>query len=110
MHNPLNVGCYLGLLSLVGRDKKYIFQYVKERLFSKLQSWRTKKLSKAGKEILIKAAAQVIPSFCMSTFLLSSNLLDELQRMLNSFWWGSNENVRKGVKWMKWEKYAFIRK
>lgn len=36
VHNPLNNGHYLGLSSLVGRDKKHIFNYVKERLFSKL--------------------------------------------------------------------------
>lgn len=40
----------------------------------------------------------------MSTFLLPSTLLDELQRMLNSFWWGNSTNPSKGVKWMKWEK------
>lgn len=35
--------------------------------------------------MLIKAAAQAIPSYCMSTFLFPSTLLDELHRMLNSF-------------------------
>lgn len=104
VYNPLNTGRYLGLPSLVGRNKKHIFRYIKEKLFSKLQNWRSKKLSRAGKEILIKAAAQAIPSFCMSIFLLPTTLLDELQRMLNSFWWGSGGDTSKGIKWMSWRK------
>lgn len=40
----------------------------------------------------------------MSTFLLPSTLIDELQIMLNKFWWGNDSHESKGVKWMKWEK------
>lgn len=69
-----------------------------------MQSWRNKKISKAGKEVLIKAAAQAIPTYCMTTFLLPSTLLEELQIMLNKFWWGSNGSVEKDVNWLKWDK------
>lgn len=82
---PLNTGKYLGLPSLVGREKRAIFRYLRDRLWSKLQGWSTKKLTKAGKEILIKVVAQAIPVYCMSTFLLPSTLVDELQKIMNSF-------------------------
>lgn len=62
------------------------------------------KIIQGGKEVLIKAAAQAIPSYCTGTFLLSATLLDELHVMMNSFWWGSNGNVSKGIKWMSWER------
>lgn len=103
VHCPLNTGKYLGLSSLVGRGKRQIFRYVKDRLWKKLQGWRSKKLSKAGKEILIKTAAQAIPTYCMSSFLLPATILDEFYTMMNSFWWGSHNNSAKGIKWMKWE-------
>ena len=45
---------YLGLSSLVGRNKKNSF---KEKLAKKLAGWREKLLLKAGKEILIKVVA-----------------------------------------------------
>ncbi|KAL8552093.1 hypothetical protein ACS0TY_000957 [Phlomoides rotata] len=40
----------------------------------------------------------------MSTFLLPSTLLDELQVMLNKLWWGSSSNSSKEIPWMRWEK------
>lgn len=66
---------------------------------SKIQGWRSNKISKAGKEILLKSAAQAVPTYSMSTFLLPSTLLDELQRMMNSYWWGHGVEPRKGIKW-----------
>ena len=48
---------YLGLLTLIGRDKYNTFAYLKDRVWKKLQGWKGMLLSKAGKEILIKAIA-----------------------------------------------------
>ena len=48
---------YLGLPTLVGRTKYHTFSYLKDRVWKKLQGWKGKMLSKAGKEILIKAVA-----------------------------------------------------
>ena len=46
---------YLGLPYLVGRNKQSTFKSIKEKLGKKLVGWKEKMLSKAGKEILIKA-------------------------------------------------------
>ena len=48
---------YHGLPSLVGRNKRNTFNVIKEKLANKVTGWKEKLLSKAGKEILIKAAA-----------------------------------------------------
>lgn len=90
VHQSLNTGRYLGLPSLIGRGKREVFAYIRERLWSRLHLWKNKKISKAGKEILIKAAAQAIPTYCMSVFLLPSTLIDELHTMLNKFWWSND--------------------
>lgn len=71
-----------------------------------MQTWKDKFLSQAGREILVKSVAQAIPSYCMSSFLLPSSLLVELQKMMNSFWWGSRQNVNKGINWMSWDKLS----
>ena len=61
---------YFGLLKVVGRNKKESLRYIKERVWNKIQGWREKLLSQAGKEILLKAVVQAIPSFAMSCFKL----------------------------------------
>ena len=51
---------YLGLPSLVGRNKRNTFKAMKEKLAKKVSwnaGWKEKLLSKARKEILIKAVA-----------------------------------------------------
>jgi hypothetical protein len=46
---------YLGLPVHVGKSKTKVFNYLKDRLWSKIMGWMEKWLSKMGKEILIKA-------------------------------------------------------
>ena len=53
---------YLGLPSLVGRNKKASFNYIKDRVWKKLQDWKEKLLSQAGRVILIKVVVQAIPT------------------------------------------------
>lgn len=76
---------YLGLPTLIGRNKRDVFHYIKDRIWRKISSWKGKTLSIAGKEILIKSVAQAIPSYCMSMYLIPLSLADEIQKMLNSF-------------------------
>ena len=59
---------YLGLPSLVGRSKKNTFHDLKDKLGKKLSGWKEKLLSNAGKEILIKAVGQTIPSYTYELF------------------------------------------
>ena len=48
---------YMGLPSLIGRNKKTNFSDIKDKLSKKLAKWKGKLLSKVGKEDLIKAMA-----------------------------------------------------
>lgn len=43
-------------------------------------------LSRAGKEILIKAVLQTIPTYFMSVFKLPKKLCRDLEAMLSWFW------------------------
>lgn len=42
VHNEITNTRYLGLPSLVGRSKKRVFNYLKEKTSKKIQAWRTK--------------------------------------------------------------------
>ena len=77
---------YLGLPSVVGRAKRVIFGFLKDRLRKRLSSWQSKLFLRAGKSILIKTVAQALPTYSMGVFLIPPSVLKELQKMLNSFW------------------------
>ena len=70
---------------------------------SKLAGWKGKLLSLGGKEILIKAVAQAIPTYTMSCFLLPKSLCNELEKMMRNFWWGQKNQELK-IAWISWRK------
>jgi hypothetical protein len=94
---------YLGLPTMVGRSKYKAFKGIKERVWTWLNDWKVKFLSQAGKEILIKAVVQAIPTYCMSVFLLPTSLCKDLNMLMQRFWWGHKENTSK-IQWVSWEK------
>ena len=59
---------YLGLPTRVGRSKKKAFLSTKDRVARRLNGWLGKHLSWAGREVLVKAVAQAIPTYTMSLF------------------------------------------
>lgn len=59
-------------------------------------------LSRLGKEVLIKAVAQAIPTYMMSVFKIPDGLLEEIHALIARFWWGSTVTSRK-LHWHSWE-------
>ena len=86
----------------MGRHKKASFYYIKERVWRKLQGWEEKLLSQAGREVLIKAVVQAIPTFTISCFKLPMGLCDEIEKLIRRFWWGQRGD-RRMIHWVKWE-------
>lgn len=95
---------YVGLLSMVGRKKKALFNYLRDHLWNQIHSWSGKNLSRSRKEVLVKFVAQAFPNHYMSVFLFPTSLREEMEHMMISFWWGSSRNQNKGIRWMSWEK------
>lgn len=85
VHNPLNLGRYLSLPSMIGRSKKAFFKHLRDKLWKKTNVLRAKFLSKGGREVLIKSVAQALPMYCMNVLLIPQSVTDELQKMMNSF-------------------------
>ncbi|XP_060974717.1 uncharacterized protein LOC115696753 [Cannabis sativa] len=94
---------YLGLPSLVGRNKKAILGFIKDKLQKRIQHWEGRFLSKAGKETLLKTVAQAFPSYAMSVFLLPLETCRSLEGVMSSFWWKSSKD-KHGVSWHSWKK------
>lgn len=95
---------YLGLPSLVGRNKSKIFRYISDRVWERINSWSFKFLSRAGKHVLLKSVIQSLPSYSMQVFLIPASICDRVQKTMNSFWWGCPQESNSGIRWSSWDK------
>ncbi|XP_004305638.1 PREDICTED: putative ribonuclease H protein At1g65750-like [Fragaria vesca subsp. vesca] len=75
---------YLGIPTRVRRSRNDTFAYIKDNLTKKLTGWRTKLLSAARREILIKG------------------MIQELHQLCAKFWWGGTYEKR-GMHWRAWD-------
>lgn len=106
LKNVLSVGRddfeakYLGLPTPDGRMHNGKFQNLQERLAKRILLWGNQ--SQGGKEVLIKAVAQALPTYIMGVFKLPFELCDDLTRMMGSYWWGA-ENGKRKTHWVAWE-------
>jgi hypothetical protein len=82
VRHVLGTGTYLGLPSMVGRSKKSTFTFVKDRVWKRINSWRGRALSKAGKEVMIKSVLQSIPSYVMSVYPIPETTIKENDQLI----------------------------
>lgn len=93
---------YLSLPTVTGKDKQSWFRGLSDRIWKRVNGWEGRLLSKAGKEVLIKAVAQSIPNYTMSVFQLPIGTCKEIDRCLARFWW--SKSTGRGIHWRKWDK------
>lgn len=83
-HNEFTL-CLFGSPSMSGRSRTQMFNSIVERVVNRVEGWKEKLLSKAEKEILIKAVAQTIPTYSMSCFLLPLGILQKIQSYITNY-------------------------
>lgn len=103
-------GNYLGLPSLIGRNKREILGFIKDKVVGRIKSWTHRFISRAGREVLLKNVIQAIPTFAMSVFLLPIELSKDIERTMNSFWWGCEGDRVRGIHWKSWERLCVPKK
>lgn len=64
---------YLGLPSTIDRIKTVVFAYIKDKIKERIRGWSGRCISGSGKEILIKKVLQVVPTYTMNIFLITSS-------------------------------------
>ncbi|KAL5564302.1 hypothetical protein UlMin_027466 [Ulmus minor] len=93
---------YLGLPTFSMRNKRVQFGFIWDRVMKKLQGWKEKFFSQRGKEVLLKAVVQAIPTYAMSYFSIPDSIIRKIESACARFWWGTTPD-HKRVHWLKWE-------
>jgi hypothetical protein len=100
---------YLGLPLIIGKSKKDAFQPILDKVIKRIDGWRAKTLSQAGRTVLIKATASAIPAYSMSTFLLPDLICNSLDKMFKDFWWGFPKDKVRNLSLKSWSSMCIPR-
>jgi hypothetical protein len=76
---------HLGLPLLIGHSKSAAFSDILDKVQGKIEGWRSKTLSQAGKTVLVKVVASTIHSYAMSSFLLPKGFCRTLDKAFKNF-------------------------
>ncbi|GMP23354.1 hypothetical protein CsSME_00000985 [Camellia sinensis var. sinensis] len=98
---------YLGLPSCWGRSKAEAFNFLCEKVLSKLQGWKAKLLSRTGREVLIKFVALAMPTYAMACFIFSNKLCDKLSSYIRNLWW-KGDPEEGGIHRTDWSRLCFV--
>lgn len=79
-----NIWVYHLYLGMGKRTASIIYE--RKNFKKKLQGWKGKLLSQAGREVLIKSIIQAIPTFIMGCFKLPIGLCNDIESLVRKFW------------------------
>ncbi|XP_073051225.1 uncharacterized protein [Primulina eburnea] len=97
-----DLGKYLGVPSIHGRVTSSMYKQVLDRIKARLEGWKTKYLSFAGRQVLAKSVLNAIPLYSMQTSLLPLGICSEIEKTIRNFLWGGSNEERK-CHLIKWE-------
>ncbi|GLT70676.1 hypothetical protein SLA2020_427380 [Shorea laevis] len=85
-----DLGVYLGVPILHGRQSKTTYKYLLEKIQVKLSGWKQKLLSLAGRRVLVQSVTSAIPTYTMQSILLPDYVCTAIDRFNRNFLWGSD--------------------
>jgi hypothetical protein len=95
VHNEDLQDTYLGMPTKVGRSSVACFRFLPDRAWKRMNTCSGRPMSRAGKDVFLKAIIQAISTFVMSCFLLPLATCSLMRRSTADFWWGIEEGRRK---------------
>ena len=79
-----------------GRDRKIATEEIIDKVKQRLQGWKMKTLSQAGRTTLITSGASSLPSYQASSLLFPKQVWSKLDAVNGNFWWGFKDENKLG--------------
>lgn len=78
----------LGNLLILNKKKATSFEFLVEKMKSKISNWKFSLLSQAGRNTLIKSVASAVSIYNMSVLMLPKDTINQIVKALRKFWRG----------------------
>jgi exonuclease III len=95
-------GKYLGVPIITDGRNKQVYDFLVEKVRTKLAGWKARTLSMAGRCTLINSITSAIPTHVMQCCLLPTSISKELDKLNRSFLWGDTVEKKK-VHLLNWK-------
>ncbi|WVZ77322.1 hypothetical protein U9M48_025203 [Paspalum notatum var. saurae] len=97
---------YLGIPLTVARLKKVDFQYLIDKVSSRLAGWQGRNLTHAGRLVLVKSVLSAPPVHTLTAINVPKEVLEEIDKLRKRFLWAGNENLTGGKCKVNWPTVA----
>ena len=87
-----NLGNYLRYPLIQGRMKKADFQFLIDKMRTRLSGWKGKLLNKASKLTLSKVVLPVMLVYNMQSMWMLKSICDHIDKLIHNFIWNKGES------------------
>lgn len=99
---------YIGFPIFKGRVQRADFNFIIDKLWDRLASWKSKLLNKAGRLTLVKSVLTTLPTYYIQLQWLPSSICSHIDRVSRNFLWKGNSD--KGIHLVGWGKITLPKK
>ena len=86
---------------LKGKVKRATINLIVEHISTRLASWKSKLLNRAGKLCLAQSLVSVMPTYTMQSLWLPETVCANIDKLSRGFIWGKKDDSR-GIHLVKW--------
>ncbi|KAF4349050.1 hypothetical protein F8388_008797 [Cannabis sativa] len=94
---------FLGNPILLSGSKVRNFGFLVDKMARRIEGWKSRLLSLAGRSTLIQSVDMSVPIYTMSTFLIPKSICVALDKLVRRFWWKGSDDSNRFLALTNWD-------